>query len=98
MPIQVEGYQFSGPYYHTKKFNQNFGCVYIILNNNNQVVDVGETNDINSRIINHERKMCWYKNGVGETGLYIYISNDQNFRLLLEKLIRNKYHPFCGDR
>ena len=98
MPIQVEGYQFSGPYYHTRRFNNDFGCVYLILNNNNKVVDVGETSDINSRMINHERKMCWYKNGVGETGLYIYISNDQNFRRLLEKLIRNKYNPLCGDR
>lgn len=98
MAIQIEGFQFSGPYYHTKQFSQNFGCVYVILNNLNQVVDVGETNAVNTRLINHERKMCWYRNGVSETGLYIYISNDQNFRLLLERLIRNKYHPLCGDR
>lgn len=98
MPIQIEGYQFSGPYYHTRKFDNDFGCVYVILNNINKVVDVGETEDINSRILNHERKMCWQKNGVGDTGLYIYISNDQNFRLLLEKLIRNKYRPLCGDK
>ena len=96
MPIQIEGYQFLGPYYHTQRFNSDFGSVYIILNNQNQVVDVGETGDINSRIINHERKTCWYKNGVGETGLYIYINNDQNFRILLETLIKNKYRPLCG--
>jgi len=98
MAIKIEGFQFSGPYYHTRKFNRNFGCVYVILNNRNQVVDVGETSDVNSRLINHERKMCWYRNGVGETGLYIYISNDQNFRLLLEKLVRAKYRPLCGDK
>ncbi|MFA6136103.1 MAG: hypothetical protein WC705_01985 [Candidatus Paceibacterota bacterium] len=98
MPIKIEGFQFWGPYYHSRRFDKSFGCVYVILNNRNQVVDVGETNDVNSRLLNHERKMCWYRNGVGETGLYIYISNDQNFRLLLEKLIRNKYHPLCGDR
>ncbi len=98
MPIQIEGFQFLGPFYHTRGFNRDFGCVYLILNTRNQVVDVGETNDINSRILNHERKMCWYKNGVGETGLYIYISRDQNFRRLLETLIRNKYRPLCGDK
>lgn len=98
MPITIEGYQFTGPYYHTRRFDKNFGCVYLILNSRNQVVDVGETGDVNSRLINHERKTCWYANGAGDTGLYIYISDDQNFRLLLEKLIRNKYHPLCGDR
>lgn len=98
MNIQIEGFQFSGPYYHTKIFNQTFGCVYVILNKLNQVVDVGETSDVNSRLINHERKMCWYRNSVGETGLYIYISDDQNFRSLLERLIRVKYKPLCGER
>ncbi len=98
MAIQIEGFQFSGPHYHTRRFNQTFGCVYVILNNSNQVVDVGETGDINSRIINHERKMCWYRNGVGETGLYVYISDDQNFRILLERLIRTKFNPLCGDK
>lgn len=88
MVINIEGYQFQGPYYHTRRFTRDFGCVYVILNNRNQVVDVGETGDVNSRLPNHERKTCWYSNGVGETGLYIFINNDQNFRLLLERLIR----------
>lgn len=98
MPITIEGFQFTGPYYHTRKFDKNFGCVYLILNNRNQVVDVGETGDVNSRLINHERKTCWYSNGASDTGLFIYITDDQNFRLLLERLIRNKYRPLCGDR
>lgn len=98
MSINIDGYNFSGPYYHTKAFNQDFGCVYLLLNAQNQIVDVGQTSSINSRIINHERKTCWYQHGCGDTGLYIFINADENFRLLLEKLIRNKYHPFCGVR
>lgn len=96
--MQIEGYTFSGPYYHTKTFNRDFGCVYVLLNSLNRVVDIGQTSSINSRIINHERKTCWIRNGCGNTGLYIYISPDENFRLLLEKLIRTKYNPLCGDR
>lgn len=96
--MQIEGYQFAGPYYHTRRFNNDFGCVYVLLNNLNQVVDVGETGNINERIINHERKTCWYSHGCGETGLYIFVSPDQNFRLALEKLIRLKYRPVCGSR
>ncbi len=98
MTITIEGYSFAGPFYHTKTFNQDFGCVYILLNALNQVVDVGQTASINSRIINHERKTCWIQNGCVETGLYVYISPDENFRLLLEKLIRSKYNPLCGER
>jgi len=97
MPIKIEGYIFSGSYYHTKKFNKDFGCVYILVNRLNQLVDVGQTSAINSRIINHQRKMCWIKNGCGDTGLYVYISQDESFRLLLEKLIRSKYRPLCGE-
>ena len=98
MAINIEGYQFQGPYYHTRRFDRDFGCVYIILNERNQVVDVGETGDVNARLPNHDRKQCWYNNGATEAGLYILINNDQNFRLLLEKLIRDKYRPLCGDR
>lgn len=96
MEIKIEGYTFSGPYYHTKKFKTDFGCVYILLNNLNQVVDVGQTASINSRIINHERKTCWIIHGCGETGLYVYINDNENFRLLLERLIRIRYKPPCG--
>jgi hypothetical protein len=96
--MQIEGYSFLGPYYHTKTFNRDFGCVYILLNHMNQVVDVGETSSINSRIINHERKSCWLRNGCGDTGLYVYLSSDENFRRLLERLIRIKYDPLCGQR
>jgi len=98
MSINIEGYQFQGPYYHTRRFNRDFGCVYLILNSRNQVVDVGETENANSRLPNHDRKQCWYNNGATEAGLYILINSDQNFRLLLEKLIRDKYRPLCGDK
>lgn len=98
MAITLHGYTFSGPYYHTRRFRDDFGCVYVLINGNNQVVDVGETDSINGRIINHERKTCWYRHGCGDSGLYIYISGDENFRRLLENLIRVSYTPLCGDR
>ena len=98
MPIQIEGYTFSGPYYHNRKFKQDFGCVYILVNNQNKLVDVGQTSSVNSRIINHERKMCWIQHGCVYGGLYVYISPDENFRLLLERLIRTKYRPLCGQQ
>lgn len=98
MSIQIQGYTFLGPYYHTRRFQKDFGCVYVIINDLNQIVDVGETSSINGRIITHDRKTCWYKHGCGETGLYVFISQDENFRKLLEKLIRTTYSPLCGEK
>lgn len=98
MAINIEGFIFSGPYYHTRKFIRDFGCVYVLINGLNQIVDVGETDSINSRIITHERKTCWIRNGCGNTGLYVCISPDRNFRQLLEKLIRARYKPICGQQ
>lgn len=97
MSITIQGYSFTGPYFHTRKFNTDFACVYVIINNNNQIVDVGQTDNINSRIINHERKTCWYQHGCSDSGLYVYISQDQNFRSLLERLIRIAHTPPCGE-
>jgi len=98
MGIKIEGFTFSGPYYHTRRFDRDFACIYVLLNNLNQIVDVGETDSINGRIINHERKMCWYLHGCGDTSLYVYMSDDRNFRSLLERLIRLKYKPPCGEK
>lgn len=98
MAITIEGYSFSGPYYHTRKFDSDFPCVYLLVNNQNQVVDVGETGSVNGRMINHERKSCWYTHNCGDTGLYVYINADENFRRLLENLIRIKFRPPCGQR
>lgn len=98
MPINIQGFSFTGPYFHTRRFKDDFGCVYLLINPKNQVVDVGQTESINSRVINHERKTCWYQHGCGDSGLYLYINQDENFRTLLERLIRVKYLPLCGDR
>lgn len=96
--ITIEGYAFVGPFFHTRRFEGDFPCVYVLINTLNDIVDVGETSNINDRIINHERKTCWVQNGCSENGLYVCIIPDQNSRLLLEKLIRIKYNPVCGVR
>lgn len=96
--MNIAGANFSGPYYHTRKFNEDFACVYALINGNNQVVDVGQTDSINSRILDHERKTCWERHGCGELSLYVHISGDVSYRLLLERLVRITYNPQCGQR
>ena len=95
MPIKIEGYSFLGPFYHTKYFSNDISCVYILINKANQIVYVDQTGNINAIIINHPQKTCWIANGCGDTGLYIYINNDENFRNLLVNLLRAKFSPIC---
>ena len=73
--MNIVGYKFKGPYSHTAGFKQTFGCVYVILNSNNNVVDVGQTSDVNERMQNHERKGCWSLNGAGDKSLYVFINS-----------------------
>jgi len=98
MTIQLSGTTFSGPYFHTRQFDPDFACVYVILNPLNQVVDIGQTNSINNRIISHDRKDCWYTHGCNDQGLYVHISNDENYRIMLERVLREVYMPLCGER
>ena len=95
---EMKPFTFSGPFYHTRPFDRDFGCVYILINSLNKIVDVGETGSINSRIINHERKLCWIQNGCSEESLYVYTNGNEQLRRSLEKLIRDQYGPVCGER
>ena len=96
--MDIAGYPFEGPYDHNRGFTQSFGCVYVLINNSNHVVDVGETSDVNDRIPNHERKPCWIRNGCPGMNPYLHKSEDQNYRLNLEGMIRKRYSPPCGER
>lgn len=96
--INVAGYEFSGPFFHTRPFQKDFSCVYVIMNSLNKVIDVGQTQSVNNRIIDHERKSCWYRYGCNESGLYILRIEPESQRLIIERLIRNTYFPPCGDR
>lgn len=93
----LAGYQFSGPYFHTRRFVNDFPCVYALINPLGQLVDVGQTDSVNTRIPNHDRKMCWYRHGCTDSGLHLYISHDPNFRTALETVIRSRYNPLCGQ-
>ena len=68
--IEVGGYEFEGPYSldigSVMKFG--FGCVYVVLTSSNEVVDVGETEDIKARLAKHERRGCWVLNKAAKIG------------------------------
>lgn len=97
MSMTIEGEEFAGPFNHTVDFDRDFPCVYVILNPSSEVVDVGQTESVNGRLPNHDRKECWYQHGCTVSGLYVCELHDKQGRLILEHRIRNTYNPPCGS-
>lgn len=96
--MKVLNYQFQGPYDHNLTFKRDFGCVYTLINVNKSLVDVGQTESVNNRLPNHDRKQCWIRNGCPDKQLYIYINENEQARLQIESQIRDYYSPVCGIR
>jgi hypothetical protein len=92
----IEGSRFFGPHHHHTKFQKDFGCVYLVINRNLQIIDVGETESFHSRLPNHDRLPQWERNNY--YCVYVCPNNVRDSRLVLEKSILTKYNPICGDR
>ncbi len=79
---------------------QNQAGVYVILSsvsNECQVVDVGESNDIKSRVDNHDRKDCWKMSCAGALSAAVLYTGflRQEGRRQIETKIRRQYNPPC---
>ncbi len=103
MSIKIGGYDFEGPYTDTSKLRYEQG-VYSILDQRTDgkyhVVDVGESEDVRSRIENHNRSDCWKRNQRGRlTVAVLYtpgMSGDR--RRAIAWALREQYSPACGVR
>lgn len=92
---------FEGSYNHMQGFNGIIPAVYVIIdsyNNQNFILDVGQTEDLNNRFPNHPRESCWDSHKSGNLSLWILRVPDEQNRLSIESQIRNQYNPPCGDR
>lgn len=93
-------HQFDGPHSHIAGLLQRSG-VYIITtllpNGNHQVIDVGESGNVQDRVANHDRAQSWQQHAVN--GLYASAHYcDEVTRMLLEQAVRLAYNPLCGTR
>lgn len=96
--MNIAGYSFSGPYDPTRGFTTTIPAVYAIVDLRPNIIDVGQTEDLNNRFPNHPRHSCWERNAVGGIQLYIWQEGNEGRRLQIENTIRNQYSPQCGDR
>ncbi len=93
--MNIKGYEFEGPFIPTTDFNS-VGAVYVITDSNNSPIDVGQTNDLKSRIPSHERQDCWGRSAQGTVSVYARIEPSEQTRLQIENLIRKSFKFTCG--
>ncbi len=99
--MNISGHTFEGSYNHIQGFNGTIPAVYVIIdtyNNQNSVLDVGQTEDLNNRFPNHPRESCWNSHRTGSISLWILRIQNEQDRLSIESQIRDQYNPPCGDR
>jgi hypothetical protein len=101
MGITIGNFTFDGPFTSTE-FLQVKSGVYAILGRNGQhenwnVVDVGESGDVKSRVVIHDRQDCWKRRGYAFLAAAAYYCT-QAERMHVETTLRRQYNPPCGER
>ena len=102
MGIYRWGYEFDGPYFDPNDLSDDPG-VYIIEcvhENGRTILDVGESDNVKDRVLNHDRKDCWRGNCQGKnfySAAYMLFTPEEE-RRELESRIRNSENVICGER
>lgn len=99
--ITLKGYEFEGPYRSTPSLLNRPG-VYVITGRNSseedhKVLDVGVSEDVRSRVENHDRKACWMDQRFRYLGCAV-LYTDKEESEKIEKELRSYFNPPCGRR
>lgn len=101
MPITVCGtYTCDGPFGESSELENRSG-VYIILRREPRyyfIVDVGESARVRDRVESHDRIPCWRRQGFTHFAVYYTPNFGKARRMEIERDIRRKHSPPCGDR
>lgn len=97
MALNLEGLYFEGPYQNKDSLKDQRG-IYLVVKvvaNKNHIIDVGISDEVRTRLKNHEREGCW----LGQTtspryAVHYHTNESANKRT--ESNIRRKYNPPCG--
>jgi len=95
--VIISGYSFEDPYVIGKELIDR-AAVYVILDSNNNIVDVGQSGETGTRLANHERKPCWDRYG-GKWFAVRWMPSDrysEEDRREVEGKIRESEDPPCG--
>ncbi len=102
MSLTVGKYTFEGPYKSTDNLKDRSGVYAIVCHSNDKynLVDVGESAQVKSRVEDHDRKPCWTKNCNSTLKVAVYYTPNlqQSGRREIEQEIRDEYNPPCGEK
>lgn len=107
MSILIKGksgieYSFSGPWSYISTLDDKSGVYAIICDNDGtlNLLDVGESSTIKSRIEKHDRADQWTENCTGELKYAQYLTEHgkKPTRMEIEQDIRDNYDLPCGER
>lgn len=101
MSITIGSYNFEGPFTSEAHLRPMSG-VYVILGRNSEtanwnVVDVGESGNVQNRINSHDRAPDWKRCGYGVLAAAAYYVPELQ-RMTIERQLRLQYNPHCGER
>jgi hypothetical protein len=98
MTINIGNYTFDGTYSSPAHLADRSG-VYAVLGatvGGQKVVDIGESGSIRTRIQAHDRAHTWARQGLSLSYAALYC--DETSRMRIERELRARYNPPCGDR
>ena len=102
MSIKIGSYEFEGPFISTSMLRHEQGvyCILDARSDGTYVVDVGESEDVRTRIETHDRSDCWARNQLGTLKAAVLytpgLSGVQ--RRAIEAVLREQFSPACGVR
>lgn len=98
--LNVAGYTFSGPFQSVDHLFRQSGVYLISVFNGvfHEVLDIGESHDIHTRVRNHDRANQWSHHAAGRTLHVSAFYCDEPTRTLMERQLRARFNPACGVR
>lgn len=61
------------------------------------VLDIGESQSVRERVETHDRQPCWQRHGHRELAAAALYVNERQ-RMAIEKELRIRYTPPCGEK
>lgn len=103
MSIRIGNYEFDGPYSSLENLEDRSGIYSILCQRNGEynLIDVGESATVKTRVANHERNICWRRNCQSTPVVAVYYTPNlqQQGRMAIEQKIRGYYNGIpCGER
>lgn len=98
MTINIGNYTFDGAHASPTQLADRSG-VYAVLGssiNGLKVVDIGESGWIRTRVQAHDRAPAWARQGLPLSYAALYC--DEGSRMRIERELRARFNPPCGDR